>query len=367
MEIKLHNPKQKATIRWILLHVSAWVLFIVLMVFTSRVYNAHYKFDFTLNLINYSQAALIFYGSNFLFFRYLPGNQYRKLAMAELVFIVLTCALLVFCGMILEPLIYGQPVKIPTVKAVQWFLLSTAFWLYVLLSVLSLGYYFARRILVHQGERREAEKKQLLAEQGKIEAEYAFLRAQINPHFLYNTLNFFYAKSLGCAPELSEGILILNDIMRYSLESNEDEQGLVLLRNEIEHVENVIRLHQLRFSGRLKVNFIIHGEINSLRIVPLVLITLVENAFKHGDLSSENHPVSFELSVLQKPGKQIVFSSSNKKKKGPLEAYSGIGLVNIKKRLAAAYGNNCSFETTDQAEHYQATLKINLTNDGKNT
>ncbi len=74
-----------------------------------------------------------------------------------------------------------------------------------------------------------------------------FLKAQINPHFLHNTLNFLYAKSLPYSSELSEGILTLSEIMRYSLEKEEDRGGKVLLTKEIEHVNNVIKIQQLRF------------------------------------------------------------------------------------------------------------------------
>ncbi|MEI9957995.1 MAG: histidine kinase [Ferruginibacter sp.] len=128
----------------------------------------------------------------------------------------------------------------------------------------------------------EAQKMQL--EVDKSQANFKFLKSQINPHFLHNTLNFLYAKSLPYSPELSEGILTLSDIMRYALNESNGSDDKAPLKDEIEHVRNVIKINQLRFSNNLHVNFEVQGILNDVEIVPFVLITIVENAFKHGDL-----------------------------------------------------------------------------------
>ena len=200
----------------------------------------------------------------------------------------------------------------------------------------------------------EAEKLQLEIE--KSHANFNFLKAQINPHFLHNTLNFLYAKSLPYSPELSEGILTLSDIMRYALNEANIKDGKAALKDEIEHLRNVIKIHQLRFSNNLQVNFEVAGVINGTTIIPFVLITIVENAFKHGDLKNAEHPIDIKLTVGQN---SILFYCRNKKKTGPKELSTGIGLDNIKKRLDLAYGNQYTLNIKDESAFYTTQLIIN--------
>lgn len=199
----------------------------------------------------------------------------------------------------------------------------------------------------------EAQKMQLEVE--KSQANFNFLKAQINPHFLHNTLNFLYAKSLPYSPELSEGILTLSDIMRYALSEGNAKDGKAPLKDEIEHVRNVIKINQLRFSNNLNVQFDVEGVLNGKTIIPFVLITLVENAFKHGDLKSNETPIDIKAKV---ENNSLYFFCRNKKKLGPKELGTGIGLDNIKKRLDLAYGTNYAFHVKDEAGFYTTELTI---------
>jgi len=199
----------------------------------------------------------------------------------------------------------------------------------------------------------EAQKMQL--EKEKSEANLNFLKAQINPHFLHNTLNFLYAKSIPYSPELSEGILTLSDIMRYALSEGNAREGKAPLKDEIEHVRNVIKINQLRFSNKLNVNFEVSGIVDGAMIIPFVLITLVENAFKHGDLQKQEYPIDIKLNVNKN---KLYFYCRDKKKTGPKEISTGIGLENIRKRLDLAYGDNYKFMVKDDAEFYTTELTI---------
>ena len=128
-----------------------------------------------------------------------------------------------------------------------------------------------------------------------------------------------------------------------------------MLKDEIEHVRNVIKINQLRFSNNLAVQFDVNGVVNGATIVPFVLITLVENAFKHGDLKSPDAPIVIRLNI----GDGIMrFYCRNKKKAGPKEISTGIGLDNIKKQLDLTYGRNYSLQIKDEAEFYTAELTL---------
>ena len=209
---------------------------------------------------------------------------------------------------------------------------------------------------------RESFKQKKVLEAQKLELEtqisqanFNFLKSQINPHFLHNTLNFLYARSLPYSPELSEGILTLSDIMRYALSQGNQKDGKAPLKDEIEHVHNVIRISQLRYNNQLKVNFDVSGQVDGALIIPFVLITIVENAFKHGDLKSPDYPIDIRLNVR---GNHLYFYCSNKKKSGPKALGTGIGLENISKRLFLAYGDQYSFVVKDETETYTIELTI---------
>lgn len=205
-------------------------------------------------------------------------------------------------------------------------------------------------------QRKVLEEQKMQLEVEKSQANFNFLKAQINPHFLHNTLNFLYSKSLPYSAELSEGILTLSDIMRYALSAGNTKDGKALLKDEIEHVRNVIKINQLRFSNNLHVDFEVEGVINGASIIPFVLITLVENAFKHGDLKSPEHPIQIRVAV---ENGTLRFYCRNRKKQGPKELSTGIGLVNIKNQLDLAYGNNYTFKVKEDEEFYTTELTIN--------
>jgi two-component system LytT family sensor kinase len=230
------------------------------------------------------------------------------------------------------------------------YVISTAFYIGVSLLVAYLTHLRDER---KQRKVLEAQKMQLEVE--KSQANFNFLKAQINPHFLHNTLNFLYAKSLPYSSELSEGILTLSDIMRYALSEGNSKDGKAPLKDEIEHVRNVIKINQLRFSNNLNVQFNVEGVVNGATIIPFVLITLVENAFKHGDLKSTDHPIEISLVVNHS---KLSFYCRNKKKNGPKELSTGIGLDNIQKRLDLAYGKDYLLNVKDEADFYTIELTI---------
>jgi len=222
-------------------------------------------------------------------------------------------------------------------------------WIFIKYAILGIGYYFATRSYKHQ-------KKLRLIEKEKHEAEYAFLRAQINPHFLNNTLNFFFAKSLPLSEELANGIMTLSEIMRYSLEIDKDDR-MTLIEEEIGHINNVIKINQLRFNNKLQIDFNISGNPDNVRLIPLILITIVENILKHGDCTDNLHPVKIALNINE-TDHHIRLSTWNKKKKGPKELSSGIGMENIRKRLSNHYKKGVALNINETEIDYSLELTL---------
>lgn len=229
--------------------------------------------------------------------------------------------------------------------------------------LLALTYLGAALLIAYVNNLRDERKKhQLLKEQKlqleveKMQADLKFLKSQINPHFLHNTLNSFYSRSLPVSKELADGILTLSEIMRYALGETNSVDGKVMLKDEIEHVRNVIKINQFRFRNNLRIDLDVRGVINGAAILPFVLITLVENIFKHGDLTDAEHPIKI---LVQVQNGSLRYYSRNKKKSGPRELSTGIGLDNIKKRLDLVYGENFTLEVRDEADFYTTELVIN--------
>jgi LytS/YehU family sensor histidine kinase len=212
------------------------------------------------------------------------------------------------------------------------------------------------QLLVQQQKERE-EKLQLAKE--RLFFEHSFLQAQINPHFLFNVLNFLYSRTLSYSAEVSGAIMKLSEIMRYALENQADSTGKVLLSREINHVRNVIDINQLRFSNKLNIDLQVQGDPGAHRIIPLVLVTLLENAFKHGELNDPEEALVIRICISDEERK-FRCKIKNKKGKGPVEASHGIGMQNIRNRLELNYRDNYSLDIIDEEEFYTVDLQLNL-------
>jgi LytS/YehU family sensor histidine kinase len=209
-------------------------------------------------------------------------------------------------------------------------------------------------LLIEWNSKSKAQEK---LEKQKLDAELSAIKYQINPHFLFNSLNFIYSKTITLNEEVAHTVLLLSDIMRYALERDEDENGKVDLLREVIHMKNVIEINQMRFNHKLHIVYQENITHANTRIPPLVLITLVENAFKHGDLSDAQSPLVIQLATNQE---KLHFFSGNKKKKGNKELSNGIGLSNVRQRLNLLYGKRHSFEIKEDEQQYCTTLIIYL-------
>ncbi|GAB3244162.1 histidine kinase [Hymenobacter seoulensis] len=195
-----------------------------------------------------------------------------------------------------------------------------------------------------------------IQERGLLEADIAFLKSQINPHFLFNALNFLYAQVYPLSEPTAKSVLLLSDIMRYALNEG-GEQGKVMLDKELQHLRNYVALNQLRFGHQLQVQLQVQGSTQFLLILPLVLITFVENCFKHGELFDPAHPVLVQVRVQEN---QLTFFTSNRKHGGPVEHSTGIGLDNTRRRLAAFYPGRHQLTVHDTPDAYATHLTLSL-------
>lgn len=200
---------------------------------------------------------------------------------------------------------------------------------------------------------REKETEQLRRE--KTQTELAFLKSQINPHFLYNTLNYLYSLAYPVSEKLGDAIIKLSGLMRYMLAESTD--GMVELEKEIEYLHNYIAIYRMRFEDHFFVDFNIDGGTLNKRIASLALIPFVENAFKHGVMDDGNRPVKIQLKILTH---QLIFTVSNKINRNQKDHSSGIGMTNIRRRLELIYPERYELLISDNGETYKAILTLNL-------
>lgn len=200
-------------------------------------------------------------------------------------------------------------------------------------------------------------QNELKSEKDKLLLEYAFLRAQVNPHFLHNTLNVLFSQALGYSQELADNILKLSRIMRYSLESVEFESDKVLIGKELDHLQLLIEINNLRFGDTKGIDYRVEGMVGGQMIPPLSIITVVENAFKYGDLKDPLHPL--QIRVILQPN-QVYFYCRNKKRKTNIDLTShNIGITNLRKRLDVAFADQYVLTVTEDDDFYCFELTLN--------
>ncbi|MGV3540573.1 MAG: sensor histidine kinase [Rufibacter sp.] len=206
---------------------------------------------------------------------------------------------------------------------------------------------------VQDAFKKENENKLLRAE--KTQAELAFLKTQVNPHFLYNTLNYLYAQAYPISEKLAEAILKLSDMMRYMLHESPD--GKVELQKEVGYLQSFIDIFRLRFEDRFFVDFTVEGEVDGQRVASLLLIPFVENAFKHGVADDPANPIQISLKMTQQ---NLSFEVINHIHKGQKDQTTGIGLQNIRRRLELLYPNQHELTVQNNGLVHQTRLKLQM-------
>lgn len=225
----------------------------------------------------------------------------------------------------------------------------------IFMGIITIGIpYSISAILRIYVEWKKNEDLRKIVEKANIQSELQFLKTQLNPHFLFNSLNAIYALSVKKSPDTSQAIVNLSELMRYML--YEADKDLVPLGKELEYIKSYVQLQRLRLSDSENVNLNISGEDKDKVIPPLLFISFIENAFKYGtdyqgktnvkiNLSIED--TSIKLFVKNKIG---VFNRPSKS--------SGIGLENVRNRLKLLYPNAHELVVENNGETYTVNLSL---------
>ncbi|MDR6337866.1 hypothetical protein HNQ91_000888 [Filimonas zeae] len=245
--------------------------------------------------------------------------------------------------------IRDQLVKNPNFKMTLRFFWPGPVTLFLLTFVVSSSSKVIAQWFQAEENRQEVTKQQL-------QTELSLLKSQVNPHFLFNTLNSIYSLSVTNSDKTPDAVMKLSRIMRYTLEESQNDE--VPLDDEIMFARSYIDLQQLRLTDKVHINFATTGETESVIIAPLLFIPFIENAFKYG--ISAHHPSAIDIQ-LQASNHQVVFTCVNdvvpaaQKHEG-----TGTGIINTQRRLDMLYPGKHSLTIESNTQQYKVLLILNV-------
>jgi len=337
-------------------HVKWWSLYIVYEILVAGVMNGRFS-SFYYYLFFYLLNVGLFY---FHALYVMPASFEKQKKLARIPAFVGFLAFEITVFLMLTVLIsYGLEAiharSVPLVLDRKFFVGS--FWRGVFFLLVGSGYYFLMDDI--RRKRREVEKLMEIQQLRLklVNLRHDFLRSQINPHLLFNTLNFIRHASKYRPEESEDAIQRLAEIMNFAIEK--DIEGYIPLLREIRQVENVIRLNQLRFEGNLHVDFNVNLHDPNVMVVPILLLTLVENVFKHGNVRDSSDPA--QILVRSNERKLSFYTSNLPKRRGRNATESpGTGLENILERLESTFPGRYDFKYGMEGGHFVVQLVISL-------
>lgn len=329
-----------------LYHIAFWIVYTVFVAIAVQPGRKPAEW------LMYSALILFFHGLAAYFNAYFLVNRF--LYTRQIPFYILTLALTIIAVSFPISIIFHRLVNNKDIKNMVW---SWNFFLIILLTVLFTVVLIMVLKLLKNWYQEEQTRKQLI--QLNLETELKFLKSQINPHFLFNSLNNLYALTLKKSDSAPEVVLRLSNILRYVL--YETGEGKVPLEKEVQYLSDYIELERIRLGNRVDIRFNTKGNIAGQTIEPMLFLTFVENSFKHGAAASIDHGfVDIDLDVK---GHELRFTIANSKsgKQANLlnRDQGGIGLENLSKRLDILYPERHELKLTDSVDKYIVNLTLN--------
>lgn len=323
-------------------HLLVWIIFIFYELFITTTAFTHFP-PLSLVLFYYTMNILLFYvNAEFIYRIY---NKPLLIPVVIAVEITLYCIILYILEVLLVKL------EILTIQAsFSWASVTRSLWRGFYFIGFSVGFVYIIRAIEGTKKSAQLEKDNLTnvvnnhrLENELVKLENNYLRSQINPHFLFNTLSFIYNGTRKAAPDAASAILSLSEMMRYALKQPGSSE-LIYLKDEVEQVQNLMNLHTLRTKNKTFVELDIPNDITEIKFLPLVLLTLAENIYKHGNISKADFPA--KISIVNNANKLIITTLNLKADRNHGES-NGVGMGNIKRRLETFYKENLEFNFTD--------------------
>lgn len=321
----------------ILFHILVWCIFLLFPILVLPKPSTFIESDQNQLFIYFiiGIATIGFYYFNYFFT--IPNYLFKR---KYLIFIALVVAFIALSIILTRFLISLNFIESNYVSSGRPKLVGSYLFRFIIVFLAAFGFRFYQKM------------KQLETE--RIRAELASLKLQINPHFLFNTLNGIYGLAFTKSDKTAESVSKLSSMMRYALTETNTEK--VVLENEINYITNYIELQKIRLTNKTTVDFIVNGNSKSKQIPPLLFINFIENAFKYG-VSNELESI-IEIHIFVKDNSISLFVKNQKvNKNNDLGSYK-IGLANIKRRLELIFANDYVLDIENTAKTFQVNLTI---------
>lgn len=329
-------------------HILFWVCYFVFDVIRWGSYYEDYWYSFKSNLVTFPLDMLLaYFNIYFLIPKFIIKKKYKR----YILYFILTLSVYYVVRTELIYLLINENVW-PESDSPQ-----NAYSFNHIVVVFLIGIYEVALVTTIKltvdwiSERRRVEQLQEM----QLRTELNFLKSQIQPHFFFNTLNNLYALTIEKSDVAPSVVLKLSDIMRYILyDANERE---VRLYDEIKYIQNYIDLERLRYGDRIEVRMDIIGEIETIKVSPLLFLPFIENCFKHG--VKENNNIEIDISFENFKNKTLIFKVENPfDKSDKTNVKQGIGTQNVRRRLELLFKKNFELTTTIYNQKYCVQLKI---------
>jgi two-component system LytT family sensor kinase len=327
----------------VLIHILGWVAFLLVPLLFIESSEGRERFMIMGWFIQVEMACYFYYNYIFL----IPGFLLRK--KIGLYFLLLVMGLIVISA--INVLFIYSTYDLIEHRHKFDFWRSAMFPVYPAIMAFALS---STLRITMEWFKNDRQKKEMEAE--KLASELAFLKSQVNPHFLFNILNNICSLARKKSDETENAIIKLSQIMRYMLEDSKDEK--VSLEKEVEYLQSYIELQRLRLPEMVKIDFSIGGRPELLSIEPLLLIPFIENAFKHGVSYQDSSEINIRLLCR---GQALSFSVENhiaKHQDETIEQGSGIGLKNVIRRLELLYPGKHQLQISDDGKKYHVVLDL---------
>ena len=297
-------------------------------------------------LVHVAYIALMLIICRWLFWKFYISKKYFLLSAG----IILTGVAFIFFRYCIEEIIF------PATIGERNYNPNTTIVYYILDNIYYAGLYLLMGVFVFMIDYQvSSRKKEALLVQQQKEAELSFLRSQISPHFLFNSLNNIYSLSYRNHPQTPSAILTLSELMRFMLYEN---QSLIPVQKEWGYIHHYISLQKLRFDAPVFIQATEENLSGEFQITPYLLIPFVENAFKHGDVTDPQLPLQIRLVMDHQ---FLHFYVCNKISNSQKDKDGGIGLHNVKRRLQLLYEGKHELNITQTNAQFNIHLQIQLT------
>ncbi len=348
MQIGLNKRKSSLHLAWSTFgsHILFWSsLILILAVIGSDGMN--FKQKLLLEFINITFYAVIVY-INYLYL--FPFYLKNKKLVTHLILLLLTSLLLTPIKSLVLFLTASTP-------GIQEFFVDNQY--FIFLSTFFIGFSSSIYYIMTDWLNSQREKQELAKE--TLQSELKFLKSQINPHFLFNTLNSLYALTLKKSDLAPEIVLKLSEMMRYML--YDCNEKMVDLSKEVAYITNYLELEKLRHGKKMDIKLQLNGEIADQKLAPLLFIPFIENCFKHGISNRiEEGFVNIILNINNTNLDITVENSRTPSLPNNLGKRSGgIGLINVKRRLELLYPDKYTLNIEKSPTTYKVHLSLNLT------